>query len=127
MKKATYIIEKSKSGNAYQLVLKRCKLKFTMSFNDWLNFLDILLAKTKASDFDLWRLFTGMHAFLVLFERGFVVETSDPHVLHVYAKAVYEDAVKRCLERYQPKYNEMTMFPVENGMGWSRQPEQSRA
>lgn len=106
MKKARFEIKPNESGDAYRLQFNpNSPEAYEMTFNDWLAFLDKILHKKKhCDDFDLYRLFTGFAGYLMQYENGFVIETSEPHALHIFAPSVPLAIWRSYLERYITQY-----------------------
>jgi hypothetical protein len=114
MKKANYVVEVSKSSNAYyteyQIYLPRMHTEIRMEFNDWLHFFDMTFHKVNANsafDFVLSNTFTGINGYLTLYQSiTAIIETSKPHALHVYAKGITESWLLTLIQRYQPQYGD---------------------
>lgn len=121
MKKANFVIEPTGSVDVYRLVINNGE--YTMCFDDWLDFLDGLLRRTKAADFDLGRLFTGLEGFLMFHENGFVVETREPHQLLAYTESVYKETWIRHLEKFRPRWGKMSVSRGE-GESWEKLPKE---
>lgn len=113
MKKADFVVESAGTdGDAYRLHLPRLHKEVRMSFNDWLHFLATTFHKfhDTAFDFAFFHCFTGLDGYLMLYQSiTAVIETSDPHALHIYAPNMNQSWILALLEKYQPQYGDKSI------------------